>query len=346
MRRGAFVGLAALVVAGVVIAAVWVTSTDDAPAQAASTTSSVATETDSITRQTLQQTEEFDASVGYGESFALPGSAFGTVTWVPDEGVTLEPGAMVYKTDEKPTYWTRGDVPMYRTLQKNSSGADVEQLERYLQAGGYLGPDDEIDGEFDATLRTAVKAWQDDRGLKDTGRIDSSQLLFLPYEAIRVSSVPRVGEAAAGGVLEVTSPELFVSAEVSANKKKAFEGDPVIQVELADGSTYAASVDTIKAAQSQDPFGEQKFKVKLALQAPTGQEPGEATVEVIDVLAADVLAAPVRALLALTEGGYAVQVIQSDGSYAYVSVEIGEFADGWVEIAGDVSEGDEVVVPA
>ena len=51
-----------------------------------------------------------------------------------------------------------------------------------------------------------------------------------------------------------------------------------------------------------------------------------------------------EALVALAEGGYAVEVTGPDGNRDYRAVSIGEFADGWVEITGDLSEGDEVVV--
>jgi hypothetical protein len=54
----------------------------------------------------------------------------------------------------------------------------------------------------------------------------------------------------------------------------------------------------------------------------------------------DVLAAPVEALIALTEGGYAVQ-----GPQGLVAVQTGMFADGWVEISGDgLAPGTAVVV--
>ena len=57
------------------------------------------------------------------------------------------------------------------------------------------------------------------------------------------------------------------------------------------------------------------------------------------------LAVPVEALLALAEGGYAVELAHDDGTTSLVAVELGAFADGWVEVTGDVAEGDEVVVP-
>jgi multidrug efflux pump subunit AcrA (membrane-fusion protein) len=57
----------------------------------------------------------------------------------------------------------------------------------------------------------------------------------------------------------------------------------------------------------------------------------------------------VIALLALREGGYAVQVVddtQPEG-YKLVPVEVGTIADEWAQITGDgIEAGAEVVVPA
>jgi hypothetical protein len=62
------------------------------------------------------------------------------------------------------------------------------------------------------------------------------------------------------------------------------------------------------------------------------------------VAAENALTVPVEAVLALAEGGYAVEVHGAASSHL-VGVELGTFADGFVEIAGDVAEGAEVVVP-
>jgi hypothetical protein len=57
------------------------------------------------------------------------------------------------------------------------------------------------------------------------------------------------------------------------------------------------------------------------------------------------LAVPVQALLSLTEGGYALERRLDDGTTELVGVTIGAFADGWVEVQGEIAEGDEVVTP-
>lgn len=343
MRFPARIGLATLGLA--TVAAVWWTAgQSEAPAET-TTTEPQTRATDLVATRTLEETEEFTGSLGYGDQFALPGYASGTVTWVPEEESILEPGAELYRVDDRPTYWAHGDVPMYRELASGKEGADVEQLQRFLQEEGYLDAEATIDGDYGSATRRAVKAWQDDHDHDDTGRINATQLLFLPYEAIRVASAPRIGESVQGGVLEVTEPDLFVSATINGRKKKVFEGTPNIEVKTAAGNRYAATVESIEARQSQDPFGGQEYLVRLKLDSTNGEKPGEVTVEVIDILAEDVLAVPARALLALVEGGYAVEKIGDDGTTSYVAVEIGEFADGWVEVTGDLTVGHTVVVP-
>ena len=70
----------------------------------------------------------------------------------------------------------------------------------------------------------------------------------------------------------------------------------------------------------------------------------------------DILYVPVNALLALAEGGYALEIydgnngddlsnIKSGQDTTYVGVEIGVFTDGYVEVKGNISEGQLVIVP-
>ena len=103
----------------------------------------------------------------------------------------------------------------------------------------------------------------------------------------------------------------------------------------------------IVPAQSNQP-SQSYVEVTIALADPvdavwTG---ADVDVEVVAELAEDVLTVPVSALLALVEGGYAVEVIQPDGTTTLVAVETGMFSDGYVEITGEeLTEGLSVVVP-
>jgi multidrug efflux pump subunit AcrA (membrane-fusion protein) len=78
-------------------------------------------------------------------------------------------------------------------------------------------------------------------------------------------------------------------------------------------------------------------------------ESGDVDVTVENSRTDDVVAVPVIALVALSEGGYALQVVDPSASSGYklVPVEVGTIADEWAEVTGDgIDAGTEVVVPA
>ena len=62
----------------------------------------------------------------------------------------------------------------------------------------------------------------------------------------------------------------------------------------------------------------------------------------------DVLTVPVDALLALREGGYALEMVEPLMARAlpHRGAEVGLFDDDGVEVSGDFDAGDSVVVPA
>jgi multidrug efflux pump subunit AcrA (membrane-fusion protein) len=72
-------------------------------------------------------------------------------------------------------------------------------------------------------------------------------------------------------------------------------------------------------------------------------------VEIITNTVRNALVVPVNALLALAGGGYAVEVVGSDGRHRLVPVSTGLFddADGLVQVTGsELAAGQRVVVPA
>ena len=119
--------------------------------------------------------------------------------------------------------------------------------------------------------------------------------------------------------------------------------------ELPDGTTVSGIVVVI----GNVPFGggvdgsDSYVEVEIRPEEPIDEVWIGASVDVAVTaeLAADVLSVPVSALLALVEGGYAIEVPEGDGT-RLIGVETGMFADGFVEISGaGVTEGLEVVVP-
>jgi multidrug efflux pump subunit AcrA (membrane-fusion protein) len=62
---------------------------------------------------------------------------------------------------------------------------------------------------------------------------------------------------------------------------------------------------------------------------------------------ANALIVPVNALLALAGGGYAVETVDARGVHQLVAVSLGLFddADGLVQVSGDLTPGESIVVP-
>ena len=68
-------------------------------------------------------------------------------------------------------------------------------------------------------------------------------------------------------------------------------------------------------------------------------------VSVTKTFAENVIAAPVSALLALLDGGYALEIKKQETTIL-IPVETGIYSDGWVEIAGPgLTDGLEIVIP-
>ena len=125
-------------------------------------------------------------------------------------------------------------------------------------------------------------------------------------------------------------------------------GDSVI-VELPDFTEVPATVISVSQTATRAADGPATFEVFVQLDDPTPAEGlDEAPVEIIVISDSveDVVAIPVSALVALLEGGYGVEVDMGDGTVQLIAVDVGFFADGFVEVTSATLEpGDLVVVP-
>ncbi len=118
---------------------------------------------------------------------------------------------------------------------------------------------------------------------------------------------------------------------------------------LPDDTETSGTVTSVGTIATTDTQGSATVEVEVSLDDPSvAGNLDEAPVE-IEVVADSVegaLAVPVTALVALSEGGYAVQVADGTDSLRYIAVDPGFFADGFVEIDADgLQPGDQVVVP-
>ncbi|MFC7481209.1 hypothetical protein ACFQX7_15805 [Luedemannella flava] len=77
----------------------------------AATASDLPPATAQVTRQTLNDTETVDGSLGYGPTTGLAGRANGTVTSVPTVGQVVKRGGSLYAVDRSPVVLMYGPSP-------------------------------------------------------------------------------------------------------------------------------------------------------------------------------------------------------------------------------------------
>ncbi|BCJ50731.1 peptidoglycan-binding protein [Actinoplanes sp. NBRC 14428] len=205
----------------------------------------------------------------------------------------------------------------------------------------------EGEGVLTSGLISAIRRWQTDAGLPVTGRITVGDVMVLSG-AVRVDSVAvQLGAPADGPLMAVTPTAKVITVPADVNESGSIERGDRVTVALPGDRTVPGKVTavgtTVKAQEGQAGDEAPKLTVTVAVDDPkTVARLDSADVEVNFVAEThkDVLVAPIGALLALSEGGYAVQV-RGGG---LVPVETGMFAKGLVEVSGPgLKEGTEVV---
>ena len=253
-------------------------------------------------------------------------------------------------------------------------GPDITWLETNLIALGYGDPADvTVDEVFDAATADAVAAWQADVGVTVTGEVPLGQVVFIagpaPVSALAVSRGDSVKEGAA--LYELTAVEL-VSSTVGPDgvaEKTVTAQRVTARLDLVDQDLLAlGSSVVIELPDNTEVDGEVVELGAVPVIVPeTGQSDESSYLDVVVAplesvdpnwtgatvqirfateVAQGVLSVPVSALLALQEGGYAVEIVLPDGSVRLVGVSTGLFADGFVEVAGSgLAPNLDVVIP-
>ncbi|MFI5937461.1 efflux RND transporter periplasmic adaptor subunit [Actinoplanes sp. NPDC051494] len=203
------------------------------------------------------------------------------------------------------------------------------------------------EGVLTASLVAAIKRWQDDTGLPATGTIAVGDVEVLSG-AVRVDSVAvQPGSPANADLMAVTPTRKVITLNAELSDAGSIKRGAKVTVALPDDRTVKARVLSVgrKLATSEDGAGTGPPTLTVTVTADepkdiAGLDAADVDVNFAGRTAKDVLAAPIEALVALTEGGYAVQT-----PAGLTAVRTGMFADGWVEIEGDgLAEGTDVVV--
>ena len=195
-----------------------------------------------------------------------------------------------------------------------------------------------------ARLVTALKRWQRDAGLLDDGVLEVGDLVVLAG-AVRVNAVSAaVGDDAAGPLMSVTRTSKVITAEVDAADAAALKDGTAVSLRMPDGAEATGRVTAVATVaatpEGQPPGSPQQVSVTVVPGKAIGLDGGSVEIKVKGETREDVLAVPVNALLALREGGYALQLPDD----RLLPVDTGLFAMGMVEVTGaGLAEGMAVV---
>ncbi len=345
-----------LVVGAVFVSADLPLATEDDAANAAATPI-VPVSTATVQRRTIESTEEFDGTLGYAGEGVIISGMNGTYTDLPEAGEIVSLGDEIYEVDGTNTsYLMYGKRPAYRPLSIDSdNGPDIKQLETSLKQIGFpkiLGQNFKPDWNFRVKTEDAVTQWQKRTNQEQDGRIEMGEVTFLPGDVRITEVLPELGSRSqAGQVLAYTSgTDLVVMLDLEADRRDILREGDTVTVELPDGSDAAGTITEISSvAQTVSGASEPTVEVTIELEdiAAVGDLDGaEVSVSVVRESRPDVLTVPVDALLALREGGYALEMVADDGSTYLVAAEVGLFDDAGVEVSGSFDAGDTIVVPA
>jgi peptidoglycan hydrolase-like protein with peptidoglycan-binding domain len=228
------------------------------------------------------------------------------------------------------------------------SGSDVLQLEQALVDLGY--DPGLADGVYDIDTARAVATWTNDGGHGQDGRLPVGSIVFNEGD-LRIGEVFADVGAAAGPtspVISAAGVETIVRLDLPAEDQGLLSVGSSVVIVMPDRSETTGTVTFVSSVATAGGQGNPTtFAVEIALSEPSvaeGLDEAPVDVRAVSEAVEDVLAVPVSALLALAEGGYAVELVDG-GETSLVSVDPGFFADGWVEITGNVQVGDVVVVP-
>ncbi|MCG8914305.1 peptidoglycan-binding protein [Actinokineospora sp. PR83] len=292
-----------------------------------------------VTRSDLVDRIKVDGTVGHGEAVPLTGRRPGTVTALPQPGAVVDRGQSLYSVDEVGVPVLFGTTPMYRELAEGAKpGADVKMVQENLLALGYRETGSP-DGVFGAGTTRALKRWQRARGVEQTGRLGPGDVVVVEGP-VRVEGVTaRLGAAAEGDLMTVSGTARLVSAELEEAQRRYAAPGAVVRVVPPDGRVLTGRVRDVGTRTVE---GKPKLVAAVVPDDPAAlPDVDRVTVTLDGERRAGVLAVPVRALVALREGGYAVEAVEPR---RFVPVTLGLFADGLVEVSGPgVTEGLTVV---
>lgn len=307
-----------------------------------------ATKTTTVQKGDLTNTRVLQANLGFGAARPVKGST-GTVTKLPAVGQVAELGKELYRVDDQPVVVFIGATPLFRPLDTPGlKGSDVAVLMDNLAALGYqvgTRPGDAAKAELTPRVVDALKRWQKALGVEQTGVLQPARVLVLD-RPMRVASVKaQLGAPASEELFEVTPTTRLITMQVPSSEAGAMKASMPVVIVRPDLREVPGKVTSVTNAPAQENGGGGGPKVDIAI---TPDNPADVAdldtapvrLKLTTESRTGVLTVPLAALVALKEGGYAVQ-LPGGGLKA---VKTGLYSQDKVEISGDgITDGLEVV---
>ena len=269
-----------------------------------------------------------------------------------------------------------GALPAWRDFEIGMEpGTDVLQLKENLVALGYGNFKNlRKDNVFDDETSRVISRMQSSLGLTTNGSLSFGEVIFMPGPSVIASNTqfPQTGSMftdkttlltltplqsvnttimSNGDVIEGATSLQRVSTQIDVADQTLVAVGTNVKIELPNNQLVdgrVASVGDVAIVPSGNQAGNPYLEVAIDivgtedLQQWTG---ASVVVSVTESVASNVLSAPITSLLALLGGGYALEVAENTGT-RLVAVELGVYADNWVQISGaGLDENTLVVVP-
>jgi Putative peptidoglycan binding domain len=311
--------------------------------------------TQPVVRTDLSVQTSVDGTLGYAGSYRVDGLGGGTLTSVPSVGAVIRQGHLLYETNlTDPVVLLYGSVPDWRVLDEGVTGADVTQLNHDLVKLGYADSSD-ISAlgwdYFSWETKAAVEDLQSALGISDpSGSLGVGSVVFEPTAVLVTDVLGSLGGPASGPVLSGTSDQHTVNIALNTSDESEVAVGDAVGITLPDGASTPGRISSVgTVASGSGSNATIPVTVKLTDPSAAGSlDQAPVTVEITAESVSNVLAVPVGALQAQSSGGYAVEVTGAGSSRRLVAVTVGMFDDasGLVQVTGDLTPGEHVVVPA
>ena len=303
-------------------------------------------------------------------------------------------GSMDYKPikNAEETLTLYRDETNPKTKEKKADGtldAAIEDLEQTIEEQKRIkalekGKESGIDATEALAIETAQKAYDDtlkeyNEGVDQVAelakakeeleelKLASRSETFSPTNAyasetpiIVGSYINKVGSAVVlnSQLYNISSIGIEVVFQVDASDQETVTLGDNVEIELPTDERVPTVITFIDQVVTQTQTGDFIEVILEVLNPEEIEAYDQAPVKVFVTteISQNVLYVPVNALIALAEGGYALEIYdgeiegstfegESGVDTIYVAVEIGVFTDGFVEVIGNIAKGQLVVVP-